>query len=458
MISTHFSFWGNSLSVVLLVLAFHRLSSMRTARSSVLWATIGLLCALAGALSLPSVVCYHPFLFFISGLGVGALIAGALKMTSLPQLMAAFHSLVGISAVLIALMTLVHQPPTMSVVTAVELSVGVLVGAVTFSGSVVAFGKLQGIIQNVPNWSWRAINILGMIITVLVLVITTIVPSLWGLSLLAIISSILGILMTMPVGGADMPVVISFLNSYSGWAAACLGLSTGSIVLVIIGVIVGASGAILSASMCRGMNRSLKDVLFSAGPVSAGKSEHSSALQKPYRVATAEDAAFLLENAQSVIIVPGYGMATAHAQHALNKMASFLQKEGVCVRYAVHPVAGRMPGHINVLLGEAGIPYEDIEEYATINPDFPKTDVVLVVGANDITNPVAKTDKSSPIYGMPVFDVDQARHVLFIKRSMSAGYSGIDNPLFYAPKTLMLLGDAKVVCEKILDTLQKGSH
>ena len=395
------------------------------------------------------------------GGGIGALIARRVPMTAMPELVAAFHSLVGMAAVLVAAAAF-YAPTAFDIGTVgnihkaslVEMSIGVAIGAVTFTGSIIAFLKLSGRMSGAPIIlpGRHIINIAlaaALIFFIYGLVVSQSQIDFW---LIALIAFTLGVLMIIPIGGADMPVVISMLNSYSGWAAAGIGFTLGNSALIITGALVGSSGAILSYIMCKGMNRSFISVILGgfggevAGP-GAGQ-EH-----RPVKLGSAEDAAFMLKNASKVIIVPGYGMAVAQAQHALREMADMLKEEGVEVKYAIHPVAGRMPGHMNVLLAEANVPYDEVFELEDINSEFAQADVAFVIGANDVTNPAAEDDPTSPIYGMPVLQVWKAGTVMFIKRSLASGYAGIDNPLFYRDNTLMLLGDAKKMSESIVKTL-----
>jgi NAD(P) transhydrogenase subunit beta len=396
------------------------------------------------------------------GGGIGATIARRIPMTSMPELVAAFHSLVGLAAVFVAAGALyapeafgIGHPGAIHGQSLLEMSLGVAIGAVTFTGSVIAFLKLSGRMSGRPI-ILPARHLINLALAVLLVLLIWLFcqsggnPALfWAI---AAVSLLLGILIIVPIGGADMPVVISMLNSYSGWAAAGIGFTLGNIALIITGALVGSSGAILSYIMCRGMNRSFISVILggfggeTAGPVAGAE-------QKPVKLGSAEDAAFLLKNSSKVIIVPGYGMAVAQAQHALREMADQLKKHGVEVKYAIHPVAGRMPGHMNVLLAEANVPYDEVFELEDINNEFAQADVAYVIGANDVTNPAAEEDKSSPIYGMPVLQVWKAGTVMFNKRTLASGYAGIDNPLFYRDNTMMLLGDAKKMTEEIAKDL-----
>jgi NAD(P) transhydrogenase subunit beta len=393
-----------------------------------------------------------------TGGSIGAVIARRVPMTMMPELVAAFHSLVGMAAVLVAAGAL-YAPAAFDIGTVghihtgslVEMSLGVAIGAVTFTGSVIAFLKLSGRMSGAPIIlpMRHLINIALALAIVLLIVWFAGSESYAAFWLLALSSFAFGVLIIVPIGGADMPVVISMLNSYSGWAAAGIGFTLGNSALIITGALVGSSGAILSYIMCAGMNRSFISVILGgfggevAGPA-AGKE------QRPVKIGSAEDAAYIMKNASKVIVVPGYGMAVAQAQHALREMADHLKKEGVEVKYAIHPVAGRMPGHMNVLLAEANVPYDEVFELEDINSEFAQADVAFVIGANDVTNPAAEEDKTSPIYGMPVLQVWKAGTVMFIKRSLASGYAGIDNPLFYRDNTMMLLGDAKKMTENIV--------
>ncbi len=393
---------------------------------------------------------------------VGLVIARRIQMTAMPQLVAAFHSLVGMAAVLVGAAAYLNPgaygilgPDGIYQLTRVELGLGVAIGAITFSGSVIAFLKLNGNMSGKPILlpARHVIN-LGTIAAILGLIgYFTFDQSPWVFITIAALSFAIGFLLIIPIGGADMPVVISMLNSYSGWAAAAMGFTLHNTAMIITGALVGSAGAILSYIMCRAMNRSFIAVIAGGfgGEAIAGGGE---AIDRPWKRGSAEDAAFMLAQAEQVIVVPGYGMAVAQAQHALREMADTLKDKGVRVKYAIHPVAGRMPGHMNVLLAEANVPYDEVFELEDINSEFAQTDVALVIGANDVTNPAAKTDKSSPIYGMPVLDVEKARTVLFIKRSMGGvGYAGVDNELFYRDNTMMLLADAKKMVEEIVKSL-----
>jgi NAD(P) transhydrogenase subunit beta len=405
------------------------------------------------------------------GGAVGLITARKIQMTAMPQLVAAFHSLVGMAAVLVGAAAYLNpeafgiavritpfaSPSFVSIlpVSRIEMGLGVAIGAITFSGSVIAFLKLNGNMSGKPILlPLRHVINLGTLVAILGLIAYfTQDQAPWVFFTVVGLSFAIGFLLIIPIGGADMPVVISMLNSYSGWAAAAMGFTLHNSAMIITGALVGSSGAILSYIMCRAMNRSFISVIAGGfGAVSSGGD--TAAIDRPYKRGSAEDAAFLMSQADQVIIVPGYGMAVSQAQHALREMADKLKAEGVRVKYAIHPVAGRMPGHMNVLLAEANVPYDEVFELDDINSEFAQTDVAFVIGANDVTNPAAKTDKSSPIYGMPVLDVEKARTVLFVKRSMGGvGYAGVDNELFYRDNTMMLLADAKKMVEEILKAL-----
>ena len=397
------------------------------------------------------------------GAVIGLVTARKIQMTAMPQLVAAFHSLVGMAAVLVGAAAFLN-PDAFGIVDAagailpisrVELGLGVAIGAITFSGSVIAFLKLNGNMSGAPILlPLRHVLNLGTLVAILGLIAYfTQDQAPWIFWTICILAFAIGFLLIIPIGGADMPVVISMLNSYSGWAAAAMGFTLSNSAMIITGALVGSSGAILSYIMCRAMNRSFISVI-AGGFGAVASSGEAAAIDRPYKRGSAEDAAFLMQQADKVIIVPGYGMAVSQAQHTLREMAELLKKEGVEVKYAIHPVAGRMPGHMNVFLAEANVPYDEVFELEDINSEFAQADVAFVIGANDVTNPAAKTDKTSPIYGMPVLDVEKARTVLFIKRSMGgAGYAGVDNELFYRDNTMMLLSDAKKMVEEIVKAL-----
>jgi NAD(P) transhydrogenase subunit beta len=446
-------------AAVCFILALRGLSSPETSRAGNLYGMVGMAIAIVTTLLLPEVESYWLIILgIVIGGAIGTAIALRIQMTALPQLVAAFHSLVGMAAVFVASAAFLY-PEAYGIGVAgdirrastIEMSLGTAIGAITFSGSVVAFAKLQGLVSGKPLVfpGQHLLNAaLGILLIALIVWFVSDQPpaAFWLLTLLAFA---LGFLIIVPIGGADMPVVISMLNSYSGWAACGIGFTLENSLLIITGALVGSSGAILSYIMCKGMNRSIFNVILGGfgtegGAVAAGASNRS------VKSGSAEDAAFLMKNARKVIIVPGYGMAVAQAQHALREMADLLKAEGVEVKYAIHPVAGRMPGHMNVLLAEANVPYDEVFELEDINREFPTSDVAFVIGANDVTNPAAKTDKASPIYGMPVLDVENAKTVLFVKRSMASGYAGVENELFFRDNTMMLFGDAKKMCEEIV--------
>lgn len=451
-------------SGVCFILALRGLSSPETAKLGNKFGMIGMVVAvLTTALMISLSSMWLIVMAIAIGGGIGAIIARDIKMTSLPQLIAAFHSLVGMAAVLVAAAafmnpTAFHIAEGLHIHTGsmIELALGLAIGAITFSGSVVAFAKLQGIVTGKPLVfsGQHAFNLSLGILAILVTVWLVLGQAPLAFWILTAIALLLGFLLILPIGGADMPVVVSMLNSYSGWAAAATGFTLQNPLLIITGALVGSSGAILSYIMCKGMNRSIFNVILGGfGGNDAAGGPKGAASDKPVKAGSAEDAAFIMKNAASVIIVPGYGMAVAQAQHALREMVDQLKADGVKVRYAIHPVAGRMPGHMNVLLAEANVPYDDVLELEEINREFGQTDVAFVIGANDVTNPAAKTDPKSPIFGMPILDVEKAKTVLFIKRSMAAGYAGVENELFYRPNTMMLFGDAKHVCENIAKSL-----
>ena len=446
------------------ILTLRGLSNPKTARRGNTFGMIGMAIAIITTIASPIVQSYAWIVAGIAvGGAVGAVIARKIQMTALPQLVAAFHSLVGLAAVLVATAALL-SPESYNIGTVgnisagslAEMSLGLAIGAITFSGSVIAFAKLQGMMTGNPLVfrGQHALNaLLG--ITMVALVILFCLSEDYNLFFaLAAVSFVLGFLLILPIGGADMPVVVSMLNSYSGWAAAGIGFTMENSLLVIVGALVGSSGAILSYIMCKGMNRSIFNVIlggFGGDSVAAGPA--GSKEQHPVKAGFADDAAFIMKNASKVIVVPGYGMAVAQAQHALREMVDQLKAAGVDVKYAIHPVAGRMPGHMNVLLAEANVPYDEVFELEAINHEFSTADTVYVIGANDVTNPGAKTDLASPLYGMPILDVEKAKTVLFVKRTMSPGYAGVDNELFFRDNTMMLFGDAKKMTEAIVDAL-----
>jgi NAD(P) transhydrogenase subunit beta len=399
------------------------------------------------------------------GGGIGWVTARKIAMTDMPQLVAAFHSLVGMAAVLVAAAAFLNpaafgiagEDGQINPVSRIEMGLGIAIGAITFSGSVIAFLKLAGKMSGAPILlPLRHIINLGTLAAILGLIgYFTVDQSPWIFWTVTALAFLIGFLLIIPIGGADMPVVVSMLNSYSGWAAAAMGFTLHNTAMIITGALVGSSGAILSYIMCKAMNRSFISVIAGGFGAEAAVSSGEAKEQRPWKRGSAEDAAYMMQQAESVIIVPGYGMAVAQAQHALREMADVLKKQGVSVKYAIHPVAGRMPGHMNVLLAEASVPYDEVFELEDINSEFAQADVAFIIGANDVVNPAAKTDKTSPIYGMPVFDVDKAKTVFFVKRSMGGvGYAGVDNDVFYMDQTMMLLADAKKMCEDIVKSLQ----
>jgi NAD(P) transhydrogenase subunit beta len=458
---------------VCFILALRGLSSPASSRRGNRFGMAGMALAVGTTLfthelaSLPEIV-----VAIAIGGAVGLITARRIAMTAMPQLVAAFHSLVGLAAVLVAaaaflnpqafhiasVITPIAGPNIVSIfpVSRIEMGLGVAIGAITFSGSVIAFLKLNGNMSGAPILlPGRHVINLGTLAAIIGLIAYfTTDQSGWVFWTVTALSFLIGFLLIIPIGGADMPVVVSMLNSYSGWAAAAMGFTLGNTAMIITGALVGSSGAILSHIMCRAMNRSFISVIAGGFGSVADTSGGAAAIDRPWKRGSAEDAAFLMEQAELVIIVPGYGMAVAQAQHVLREMADKLKEKGVTVKYAIHPVAGRMPGHMNVLLAEANVPYDEVFELEDINSEFAQADVAFVIGANDVTNPAAKTDKSSPIYGMPVLDVEKAKTVLFVKRSMGGvGYAGVDNELFYRDNTMMLLADAKKMVEEIVKSL-----
>ncbi|MEI7610915.1 MAG: NAD(P)(+) transhydrogenase (Re/Si-specific) subunit beta, partial [Rhodospirillaceae bacterium] len=451
-------------AAVCFILALRGLSSPETSREGNLFGIAGMAIAILTTLAQPIVASYWVIIAGIAiGGAIGAVIAKRIQMTALPQLVAAFHSLVGLAAVCVAAAAFyspesygIGIPGHIKVGSLIEMSLGTAIGAITFTGSVVAFAKLQGLVTGKPLVfpMQHPLNAgLGLLVFVFIAWLCVSNAG-WMFWAIVLVSLALGFLLILPIGGADMPVVISMLNSYSGWAACGIGFTLQNNLLIITGALVGSSGAILSYIMCKGMNRSIFNVILGGfGGEIAGLPAGSAMADRTVKSGSAEDAAFIMKNASSVVVVPGYGMAVAQAQHALREMADLLKKEGVEVKYAIHPVAGRMPGHMNVLLAEANVPYDEVFELEEINRDFAQTDVVYVIGANDVTNPAAKTDPASPIYGMPILEVEKAKTVLFVKRSLASGYAGVENELFFRPNTMMLFGDAKKMTEEIVKAL-----
>ncbi|SDE07089.1 NAD(P) transhydrogenase subunit beta [Kordiimonas lacus] len=457
-------------AAVLFILSLRGLSSPETSRKGNIFGIIGMIIAVVTTVMNPEIVSYDWIIgAIVVGGAIGFVIARKIAMTQMPQLVAAFHSLVGLAAVLVAASAFLH-PTSFGIADAmghihtaskIEMSLGIAIGAITFSGSVIAFAKLNGNMSGAPIMlpARHVINILlgvGIVGGIAMFVVDQDfeiagVHIFW---ILTALSFIIGFLLIIPIGGADMPVVVSMLNSYSGWAAAGIGFTLANTALIVTGALVGSSGAILSYIMCKGMNRSFISVILGGFGGDGGPAAVGAAETRPVKQGSADDAAFIMKNASKVIIVPGYGMAVAQAQHALKEMGDMLKKEGVEVKYAIHPVAGRMPGHMNVLLAEANVPYDEVFELEDINSEFSQADVAFVIGANDVTNPAAKTDPQSPIFGMPILDVEKAGTVLFIKRSMGSGYAGVENELFFRDNTMMLFSDAKKMVEEIV----KGFH
>ncbi len=449
-------------SGIFFILALRGLSNPESARMGNYFGITGMIIA-----ALTTLFISPPFgldlLLLLGGLliggTIGLVIAKKIAMTAMPQLVAAFHSLVGLAAVLVASAAL-YVPSSMGIGTVgdihlaslIEMGLGVIIGAITFSGSIIAFLKLQGLMSGSPIVfpKQHLLNLLIAISILSLLVVFTMTESHTIYWTIVLLSFLIGFLIIIPIGGADMPVVVSMLNSYSGWAAAGIGFTLGNIALIITGALVGSSGAILSYIMCKGMNRSFFNVILGGFGGETSSASGGSTENRPVKQGSADDAAFIMKNAGSVIIVPGYGMAVAQAQHALREMVDMLKEAGVSVSYAIHPVAGRMPGHMNVLLAEAQVPYDEVFELEDINSQFSQTDVTFVIGANDVTNPAAKTDTTSPIYGMPILDVEKSGTILFLKRSLASGYAGVENELFFRDNTMMLFGDAKKMVEDIV--------
>jgi NAD(P) transhydrogenase subunit beta len=455
-------------SGVLFILALRGLSSPETSRQGNIFGMIGMAIAIATTLLMltPDGAVLGVLAGAIAvGGGIGAYTARQIKMTAMPQLVAAFHSLVGLAAVAVAAAAF-HAPESFHIAAAfggvktqslIEMSLGTAIGAVTFTGSVIAFAKLNGNMSGAPIIlpGRHLINILiaAAIVALIVMMVGAGGRIEWHFWAIAGLSLLIGVLLIIPIGGADMPVVVSMLNSYSGWAAAALGFTLENVALIITGALVGSSGAILSYIMCKGMNRSFISVILGGFGTADGAGAPGAKETRPVKQGSADDAAFIMKNASKVIIVPGYGMAVAQAQHSVREMADMLKKEGVEVKYAIHPVAGRMPGHMNVLLAEANVPYDEVFELEDINNEFSQADVAYVIGANDVTNPAAKTDPKSPIFGMPILDVEKAKTVLFVKRGMGSGYAGVENELFFRDNTMMLFGDAKKMTDEIIKGL-----
>ena len=456
-------------SGVLFIMALRGLSSPETSRQGNLFGMVGMAIAVGTTLIRQDITDPTVWTFIAVGViiggGIGAIIANRIAMTAMPQLVAAFHSLVGLAAVLVAWAAFMSPEAfgigvagNIKMASIIEMGLGVAIGAITFSGSVIAFAKLQGTMSGAPIIlpGRHLINILlaaAIIGGVVWLCIDPANQTVEAFLIITLLSFIIGFLLIIPIGGADMPVVVSMLNSYSGWAAAALGFTLENTALIITGALVGSSGAILSYIMCKGMNRSFISVILGGFGGETAAAGGDGGEERPVKQGAADDAAFIMKNASKVIIVPGYGMAVAQAQHSLRELADQLKEEGVEVKYAIHPVAGRMPGHMNVLLAEANVPYDEVFELEDINSEFAQADVVYVIGANDVTNPAARDDPQSPIYGMPILDVDKAGTVLFVKRGMASGYAGIQNELFFNDRTMMLFGDAKKMTEEIVKAL-----
>ena len=458
------------ISAICFIMALRGLSHPETSQGGNRFGMVGMTIAILTTLMMPGMGNYFEIAVAIAIGGViGTITAKKIQMTALPQLVAAFHSLVGLAAVAVAGAALyapaefgISDGDRIHASSLIEIGLGVAIGAITFTGSIIAFGKLQGIVSGKPlvfagQHKLNAAIGIAILLLILLFFASGSTSIFW---ILVALSFVIGVLLIMPIGGADMPVVVSMLNSYSGWAAAATGFTLNNHLLIITGALVGSSGAILSYIMCKGMNRSIINVILGGfgGDSSSGAGAAASSGDKTVKPGSADDAAFIMKNAASVIIVPGYGMAVAQAQHALREMGDLLKKEGVSVKYAIHPVAGRMPGHMNVLLAEANVPYDEVFELDDINRDFASCDVAFIIGANDVTNPAAKTDPKSPIYGMPILEVEKAKTVLFIKRSMASGYAGVDNELFFRPNTMMLFGDAKKVTEDCVKAIGGGGH
>ncbi len=462
-----FSALAYLVAAVLFILALRGLSHPVTSRRGNQMGVAGMAIAILATFTHLGMT-WHGALIIVVGMAIGGAIgtlaALRIKMTALPQLVAAFHSLVGLAAVCVAASALnapqsfgIGTPHHIHIESLIEMSLGLAIGAITFTGSLIAFAKLQALMSGTPI-TFKGQHQLNLALALLLLVLIVGFVASGGSHLLfwlvALLALTIGFLLIIPIGGADMPVVVSMLNSYSGWAASGIGFTIGNLALIVTGALVGSSGAILSYIMCKGMNRSIINVIAGGfGGTGAAAVAGPGAGDRAVKVGSADDAAFIMKNASKVIVVPGYGMAVAQAQHALREMGDILKHDNVEVKYAIHPVAGRMPGHMNVLLAEANVPYDEVFELETINNEFSTADVVYVIGANDVTNPAAKTNPASPIFGMPILEVDKAKTVLFVKRSMASGYAGVENELFFRDNTMMLFGDAKKMTEEIVQAL-----
>jgi NAD(P) transhydrogenase subunit beta len=464
--STSFTAFAYLVAAVLFILALRGLSHPTTSRRGNQLGIAGMVIAIAATFAHSGMTLGGSFWILVAiaiGGSIGTVAAQRIKMTALPQLVAAFHSLVGLAAVFVATSALnapasfgIGTPHHIHTESLVEMSLGLAIGAITFTGSLIAFAKLQALMKGTPILfpGQHKLNLgLGILLLLLILCFIVTGGSFILFFLIALTALALGFLLIIPIGGADMPVVVSMLNSYSGWAASGIGFTIGNLALIVTGALVGSSGAILSYIMCKGMNRSIFNVLLGGFGTTGDAAVAGPAGDKSVKIGSADDAAFIMKNASKVIVVPGYGMAVSQAQHALREMADILKKDNVDVKYAIHPVAGRMPGHMNVLLAEANVPYDEVFELEQINNEFATADVVYVIGANDVTNPAAKTNPASPIFGMPILEVDKAKTVLFVKRSMASGYAGVDNELFFRDNTMMLFGDAKKMTEEIVQAL-----
>jgi NAD(P) transhydrogenase subunit beta len=453
-------------AAVLFILALRGLSHPTTSRRGNQMGIAGMAIAIAATFAHGQMFGGGVFLIILGiaiGGTIGTIAALKIKMTALPQLVAAFHSLVGLAAVFVAASALngpesfgIGTPHHIHTESLIEMSLGLAIGAITFTGSLIAFAKLQALMKGTPiTFKFQHQLNAGIGIAIILLIIAFVASggSFVLFTLIALLALALGFLLIIPIGGADMPVVVSMLNSYSGWAASGIGFTIGNLALIITGALVGSSGAILSYIMCKGMNRSIINVIAGGFGTTGEAAVAGPAGDKAVKIGSADDAAFIMKNASKVIVVPGYGMAVSQAQHALREMADILKKDNVDVKYAIHPVAGRMPGHMNVLLAEANVPYDEVFELEQINNEFATADVVYVIGANDVTNPAAKTNPASPIFGMPILEVDKAKTVLFVKRGMATGYAGVDNELFFRDNTMMLFGDAKKMTEEIVQAL-----